>query len=301
MNGSGIRITTGEAAEIVHVHESTVKRWCDAGELDADVTRGGHRRIKLKSLLQYAKESGLDCELLAFGPEAQRTYSAYLKARKEDFGPAAGLLYHTAKDGDATRVAKLLMYLTGNGLTAARVCDEGLAPVLRGIGQGWAKGTLTVGDEHRMSAVFMDALYALRHENEKRRSQEPSAPEGRRAVVGCLAGNFHVMGATLVRLILESSGWEVVFLGADVPMKDFADQQRRTECALVCVSLTAPQVASDGERAAETLAAFYARSHPYRLAIGGAPTRRLACTSLQKLPFEDCQSFTSLRAFTEWL
>lgn len=45
-----------EAARILRVGASTVQRWIDSGEIRAHRTIGGHRRIQMKDLLDFAKQ-----------------------------------------------------------------------------------------------------------------------------------------------------------------------------------------------------------------------------------------------------
>jgi excisionase family DNA binding protein len=38
-----VALTSTEAASLLDVHPSTVKRWCNDGELDSELTPGGQR------------------------------------------------------------------------------------------------------------------------------------------------------------------------------------------------------------------------------------------------------------------
>lgn len=289
------RITTGEAAEIVHVHESTVKRWCDVGDVEAVLTQGGHRRISLRSLLEHASEKGLKSGLLAFRGDAERAYEALSDARESDFSRVSRMIRRGVRDDDSPAVARLLVYLIQNRIAAADVFDRGVAPTLRDIGRRWARGELSVGEEHRMSAVMSDALHGVRD------AVRPEGRSGRRALVGSLAGNRHDMAANMVRITLEAEGWTVTYLGGDVPTQDFAFQQERTRSELVCMSVTSPQVSADAVRAARVLAELYRPEFAYRLAVGGGPVRRLSREDLRDLPFEDARSFRTLSSFAQWL
>jgi excisionase family DNA binding protein len=66
------RLTTGQAAKALQFAIDTVVRACDAGELRCEKTPGGHRRIFLHDLLEYAQRKGLTLDLAALGaPQAQ--------------------------------------------------------------------------------------------------------------------------------------------------------------------------------------------------------------------------------------
>ena len=55
-----ILLTTSQAASLLQVHESSVKRWSNAGRVAPAKTTGGHRRITLSALLELAKEQLLE-------------------------------------------------------------------------------------------------------------------------------------------------------------------------------------------------------------------------------------------------
>ncbi len=47
-----------KAAKILGVSESSIKRWCDAGQIQILKTSGGHRRISIASLMDFARVQG---------------------------------------------------------------------------------------------------------------------------------------------------------------------------------------------------------------------------------------------------
>ena len=99
-----------------------------------------------------------------------------------------------------------------------------------------------------------------------------------------------------MRLLLESLGWQVHYLGPDVPVEDFGVIQRGRRATLVCISL--PPVASGGDiaRAVRLLAELYEPSAPYALAFGGGSIRE-ADDTLLRGPFTDVRVFESCRTF----
>lgn len=49
-------LTLGEAAELLNVHPTTIRRWANNGDLPAMVTPGGHRRFAAADLARFARE-----------------------------------------------------------------------------------------------------------------------------------------------------------------------------------------------------------------------------------------------------
>ncbi len=48
--------TLSEAAELLNIHPTTLRRWADSGDIPALVTPGGHRRFAATDLARFARE-----------------------------------------------------------------------------------------------------------------------------------------------------------------------------------------------------------------------------------------------------
>lgn len=77
------------------------------------------------------------------------------------------------------------------------------------------------------------------------------------------------MGSMCARILLEKRGWDVYYLGADVPVEDFAALQKSRKADLVCVSFSPPATGADMRRCVRILSEFYDARSPYSLALGG--------------------------------
>jgi len=51
---------TAQVADMLNVHQSTVNRWINTGELRAFTTPGGHRRITRADLIAFLRNNGLE-------------------------------------------------------------------------------------------------------------------------------------------------------------------------------------------------------------------------------------------------
>ncbi len=90
------------------------------------------------------------------------------------------------------------------------VCLELLQKSLAEIGQGWYQGDITVQQEHFASELTMRRLEALL-------AASPPPTRAERILVGCPSEEEHTFGPLLLTLLLRRRGWEVLFLGANVP------------------------------------------------------------------------------------
>lgn len=101
------------------------------------------------------------------------------------------------------------------------VAIELLQRAVAQIGKGWYLGDVTVQQEHFCSALAIRRLEAL-----VMAAPPPIRPG--RIVAACPPEENHVIGLLLLTLLLRRRGWEVVYLGANVP----ADRLETTVTAI---------------------------------------------------------------------
>lgn len=310
-------LTTNQAAQLISVHESSIKRWCKDGELPCDITEGGHRRIHLPALLAFADRRQFSSTLATFSSHAPIVWNGLRLAQSKG---SFALLFETAykwlAHADQYLFSQLLSFCLELGMSFSTLFDEVIARSLHQIGEDWQKNELDVGTEHLMTEIIKDELYRIRlnflhtpHKNGSgKRSRQSFAytaiqPENKdkRAIVGCNAGNQHDLGAQAIRLLLEKRGWEVIYLGPNVPVNDFAALQVRYQPQLLCISFVSSNMMSEAERFIDVLGRFYDAESPYHLAIGGHFFPDDATDQLPGDPFESLQVYRTIGAFEEWL
>ena len=108
--------------------------------------------------------------------------------------------------------------------------DEILAPLLREIGDRWARGELTVAEEHLVSEAVRSRLGHLLAD----------AGGGVRgtAVLACAPGERHELGLMMLAIALRRDGWKVTYLGADIPFEAAAALAHRQAARLLASSAT---------------------------------------------------------------
>jgi methanogenic corrinoid protein MtbC1 len=92
------------------------------------------------------------------------------------------------------------------------VAIELLQRAVAEIGEGWYKGDVTVQQEHFCSSLAVRRLEAL-----VMAAPPPIRPG--RILAACPPGENHVIGLLLLTFLLRRRGWEVVYLGANVPVE----------------------------------------------------------------------------------
>ncbi len=264
---SELTLTSSETADLLAVHPSTVKRWCNDGELPFDTTAGGHRRIHLDAVLTAARERSIETVLSPFHPYEPHVWTALQELRSSgSLGPLLQLTMGWVARGRIKRCGLLFDALAAEpSLPFSRFVDEAIGGLMERVGRAWEEGRMRVAEEHLVSQVMAEVLLRL----VPRRTFEGGRPQRPVAVVGTMEGNQHHLGALAVRVLLERIGWDVCYLGPDVPIEDFAAIQRNREARLVCVSVPPPAAMGDVARVVRVLDERYDASRPYALALGG--------------------------------
>ena len=137
------------------------------------------------------------------------------------------------------------------------VCLEVLQKGLSEIGNRWYNNQASVQQEHFASALAMRRLDALL-------GASPSPTRDQSVLVGCPANEWHTFTPLLLSLLLRRRGLNVVYLGANVPVEQFADTVQKLEAGLVILVAQQLITAATLQHTAQALS-----SKNIRVAFGG--------------------------------
>ena len=124
-------------------------------------------------------------------------------------------------------------------LSTAQIDDEIIAPALWLVGRLWARGEISIADEHLATNISLRVL-ALQRES----TRTVRGREGRKALLAAPEGEMHFVALQMISNLLRDAGYTVLMLGPDVPLGALADAAARHEPQVVCLSATMP-AASD--------------------------------------------------------
>lgn len=123
--------------------------------------------------------------------------------------------------------------LSGN-LSVPNLYLKVIQPALYTVGRLWEEGTLTVAQEHLATTISRLALVQLS-------SMLASQPDnGKVALVACVEGEHHDLGAQMTADLFEMAGFRVQFLGANVPTSSLLTAVRAACPDVLALSATLP-------------------------------------------------------------
>lgn len=210
-----------QVAKAIGVSESSLKRWCDKGLLEMTRTAGGHRRLALRSVVQFLRATG---QPLAH-PEL-------LGLPVDDFGgpiarpPATpSQLSEALIAGNEPRCRRMLLNLYLEGTPLVALCDDLIAPAFAEIGHAWMHGAAAVYQERRAVEICSRLLQEFR-------AMLPaigrSAPQ---AFGGALAGDPYQLPPAMIEIVLREAGWRAESYGIGLPaytLQEAIERQRPT-------------------------------------------------------------------------
>jgi DNA-binding transcriptional MerR regulator len=126
------------------------------------------------------------------------------------------------------------------------VAIELLQRAMAQVGEGWYQGDVTVQQEHFCSALVQRRLEAL-----IMAAPPPTRPG--HILAACPPDEYHVFGPLLLTLLLRRRGWEVIYLGANVPIQRMETTIAATQPQLVILAAQRLQTAATLLNAAHSL------------------------------------------------
>jgi len=215
--------TPKQVAVALQVSESSVKRWCDRGDIRTDRTLGGHRRIPLDFLLEFLESTNRRVVIPAAIGLEKRVFDSPERRDASVLDEAAMLQLFEASliSGDESECRKIISawFAVHGGI--ASVADNLLSPTFRKIGQKWACGDMDVYEERHSGEICNRLIQELR-----RLLPEPQgfAPL---AMGGTSSGDPYTLPNQLVEMVFREFGWRTMGLGVNLPFSSLLSAARK--------------------------------------------------------------------------
>ena len=137
-------------------------------------------------------------------------------------------------------------------------------PALNEIGALYEKGLTDEAQEHLATELTERMMSRVAQ------FYTPVVKLNRRAVLGCVAGNWHTLGLRMVGDALRELGWDSIFLGANVPARGFVNMVRNVNPHLVVVSCAQEEQEAELRNLLLQLQTLQASPESaFRVAVGG--------------------------------
>jgi DNA-binding transcriptional MerR regulator len=152
-------------------------------------------------------------------------------ARVEETGPWAGFrerMVMAISQFDENRLEDIyneLLALYPTDLVTRKV----LLPLLVELGERWQSTEGSVAEEHFFGVYLRNKLGARFHHRNRNNT-------GPKLLAACLPGEQHEVGLLLFALAAHEQGYQLVLLGADMPLADLPLAAKRSQSAAIVLS-----------------------------------------------------------------
>ncbi|MCL2878685.1 MAG: corrinoid protein [Treponema sp.] len=167
--------------------------------------------------------------------------------------------------GKVKLITDMVSAALAEGDDPLKILNEGMIDAMSVIGEKFQKSEIFVPEMLIAAKTMKKGLETLR----PKLSAGATTSRGK-CIIGTVYGDLHDIGKNLVALMIESSGFEVVDLGVDVPIDSFLNSIKENPgvkiVALSCLlTTTMPAL----QKTAEAIKSSGMKG--FKLIIGGAP------------------------------
>ena len=136
-------------------------------------------------------------------------------------------------DQDEEAVLAAVDKALADGMPATEVIDQGLLPGLNVIGQQFEDEEIFLPELMQAALAFQAAMGVL--EPLIKEAGGAGAKKGT-VVMGTVKGDLHSIGKNILKLLFETSGYDVHDLGIDVDLFKFVDKANEVDADVIAMS-----------------------------------------------------------------
>lgn len=206
-----ILFTTNDAANMLKVDKSTIKRWTDEGKLKCFRTPGGHRKFKADDLYNFMSQFN-------YGNAWRQTLPQYVSdefiirsiVQKKEYNVLHSVCFSAAIKGNKDEVIALFNEVYAAGLPLALMFDHILMPTIKKIEYLFAQYKLTISEYHLAQNVLSSTIVQLSDILEKREKNFKTI------VCASIDSEKNDIELKALNTLLEVDGYTVLNLGAAI-------------------------------------------------------------------------------------
>lgn len=136
------------------------------------------------------------------------------------------------RQGDRRRALNVARQALNDGVDIRDLYVEIFQPAMHEIGRLWETNEITVAQEHLATAITQSVMAQLYVYLFARPSN------GLTLVATCIGGELHELGIRMVADFFELEGWDVYYLGANMPIEDVVNMVNERKANMLAISVT---------------------------------------------------------------
>ena len=205
---------------------------------DADISRLTLLRLATEAGHSIGRIAQLPTEELLERIGTDGTVAQFSEIAEEGGSQAASLrscivaCIAAAKQFD-TQALESTLFRASATFSQPILLEKLIAPLMQEIGEQWKAGTLRIAHEHFATGVVRTLLGNICQGSDT----SPSTPN---LVVATPRGQFHEIGALIAGTIAASQGWQVTYLGPNLPVEEIVGCAAQNAAKAIGLSIIYP-------------------------------------------------------------
>jgi dimethylamine corrinoid protein len=175
---------------------------------------------------------------------------------------------------DEDRAVELANEAIAEGIDAYEAISDGLARGMDVVSEKYDNEEYYIPEILLCSDAMYAAIAVLKPHIKPESTGTPA-----RIVIGVIEGDTHDIGKNIVRIMLDTAGFEVHDLGRDVAVERFIDKAREVDADIIAVSTLMSTTREGMRRLVDRLVADGIREQ-FKVMIGGPPLSWAYCKEI---------------------
>jgi len=201
-----------EAAKILGINVSSIKRWTDEGKLECIKTAGGHRKFMLNHIAAFLeKNKKKTTKANIFPIEDSKDIEVSFYILKQDFAYLKDYILEQALNCNRYKVHQVINGLYLSQIPLYKIYDHLVTPALHDLGSMWENDKISVIEEYFSTQTIKDSLIRFQG--------IINVPKNKIGKVICmnLSNELHDIALKMIDHILEEQGYQIYFSGQMTP------------------------------------------------------------------------------------
>jgi excisionase family DNA binding protein len=241
-------LNSEEAANVLGVNVSSIKRWTDEGKLECIRTVGGHRKFQMDHLAAFLERNKKKASKVSmFKVENSKDIELNYYILKGNFDYLKSFLLKQSLKNNRDRVQQILTGLYLGQYPLYQIYDNLLVPVLHDIGNRWMHEKISVIEEHIASQIIRDSVIRLQG--------IIRVPMKKIGNVICLnlSNELHDISLKMAQNVLELRGYKTFYSGQKTPLFNFEHLLKKIKPDRLYISSTYVEKVQDDQHEIENL------------------------------------------------
>tara|TARA_B100001029_G_C15059005_1_gene456791 strand:- start:2422 stop:3288 length:867 start_codon:yes stop_codon:yes gene_type:complete len=222
-----------QAAEIMNVNVSTIKRWTNSKKLDCSQTAGGHRKFTLYQINEFLKNHKKKNQINIYKISDSLNEILCNHIESLDYNQLKIYFLDILLKGETSRITSILEALYLKNAPLYKIYDKLVNPTLSRIGILWERGDISIASEHLASNTLNKAINNLNNLIINENNTSPLV-----VLLFGLKDNNHSLPLQITEQIFLSYGHKVINCSANTPVFSLKEMINNRHPDIILISAT---------------------------------------------------------------